>query len=248
MHRRLGLVAALLVVAACSAPAPTPSPSPSPSPSASATPSAVPSPVASATDPAPAATAVATGTWTIAALLPLLRVAPESRTGYQRSLFPHWIDADGDGCDTRREVLLRDAAIAPTVSGTCTLSGGSWTSPYDGLVFTDASRLDIDHVVPLAEAWDSGASGWTTARRRAFANDLDVAYALLAVSASSNRSKGDQDPAEWLPPLASDLCAYLADWVGVKAGWGLAVDPAEQSAIAAHAECAATTVYVLVEP
>lgn len=108
---------------------------------------------------------------------------------------------------------------------------------YDGLTFTDPSDLDIDHVVALAEAWDSGAYAWDSARRRAFANDLGVSWSLIAVSASSNRSKSDKDPAEWLPTSASVRCQYLGDWVAVKARWGLAVDDAERSALAGAADC-----------
>ena len=181
-------------------------------------------------------------------LLGLLRVAPEDRTGYVRTLFRLWIDADGDRCNTRKEVLLRDALTAPTISGTCTLNGGSWFSVYDGLTFGDSSALDIDHVVPLAEAWDSGANAWSADRRMRFANDLDVRYALLAVSATTNRSKGDKDPADWLPPRTSFTCTYLADWLGIKAGWDLALDPTEKASIAAHTECASTKIAVLLEP
>lgn len=88
-----------------------------------------------------------------------------------------------------------------------------------------AGALDIDHMVPLAEAWDSGASGWTAARREAYANDLGQASSLVAVTARSNRSKADQDPAEWLPPAADALCRYGAEWT---VRWGLAVDELER--------------------
>ena len=85
-------------------------------------------------------------------------VAGEVRTGYSRDLFHLWIDADGDGCDTRAEVLISEAEDAPTVGSGCSLSGGRWFSYYDGVSQTSASALDIDHMVPLAEAWDSGAA------------------------------------------------------------------------------------------
>ncbi|WP_374005151.1 GmrSD restriction endonuclease domain-containing protein [Streptomyces ipomoeae] len=89
----------------------------------------------------------------------------------------------------------------PRAQGTnCALSGGSWHSPYDDTTFTQARALDIDHLVPLAESWDSGASGWTAAERQAYANDLDDPRALIAVSAASNRSKADQDPTTWQSP------------------------------------------------
>ena len=182
-------------------------------------------------------------------LLALLATAPEQRTGYDRSLFRHWIDADGDGCNTRREVLIAEAVEPPTVGGGCSISGGRWLSAYDDLVFTDASGLDIDHVVALGEAWDSGAYAWTAERRERFANDLEVSWALIAVSAASNRSKSDKDPADWLPPAADDLCPFLSAWIAVKVRWELAVDQAERSALASLATgCGAVRMPVMLAP
>lgn len=186
------------------------------------------------------------GTFRLATVLAALPVEPERRMGYSRDLFRHWIDADGDGCDTRREVLIVEAVIAPAVSAGCVLSGGEWRSLYDGLTFSDPSDLDIDHVVALAEAWDSGAYGWDAAQRQAFANDLGVSWSLIAVSASSNRSKSDRDPADWLPPRAEAKCPYLADWVAVKARWGLAVDSAERSTIASQTDCEDVLIQVVI--
>ncbi|WP_026912903.1 HNH endonuclease family protein [Patulibacter minatonensis] len=169
--------------------------------------------------------------------------ATESRTGYERSKFKLWIDADSDGCDTRREVLIDEAVKAPTVGSGCSLTNGSWTSPYDGERWTDIADLDIDHVVPLAEAWDSGASKWTATRRESYANDLSDPRTLIAVTDSLNQAKGDKDPAEWEPPLTSYRCTYAAEWVSVKLRWGLTVDTAERSALASRAAgCPSTTI------
>jgi len=164
-------------------------------------------------------------------LLGQLTVTTEVRTGYDRSLFPHWIDADGNGCDTRREVLIAESQVAVTRTGTCTVTAGRWYSLYDGVTATDPTTLDIDHMVPLAEAWDSGARQWDTARRRAFANDLAIPDALFAVTASVNRSKGDQDPAQWMPPRSAYRCDYVVAWIRVKHRWGLSVDSAERNAL-----------------
>jgi hypothetical protein len=161
--------------------------------------------------------------------LATLPVRDEDRTGYERSKFRHWIDADRDGCNTRQEVLKSEAVIAPEQGPNCTLTGGEWYSPYDDTYFTAARALDIDHLVPLAEAWDSGASAWTAKEREAYANDLGDARALIAVSAASNRSKADQDPATWQPPAAGYRCTYATDWVAVKTRWSLAIDPVEQA-------------------
>ncbi|CAI9415798.1 HNH endonuclease family protein [Nocardioides sp. T2.26MG-1] len=172
-----------------------------------------------------------------------LPTATESRTGYSRDLFRHWVDADGDGCDTRDEVLIAEAEEAPSVGAGCALTGGRWYSYYDGVSQTSASALDIDHLVPLAEAWDSGAGSWSNATREAYANDLGDRRTLVGVTASVNRSKGDQDVAEWLP--AQQRCRYLREWVAVKHRWRLSVDSAEKSAMRSLADgCTDSTITV----
>lgn len=172
-------------------------------------------------------------TTTIAGPLDQLIVAPEVLEGYDRDLFRHWTDADGDGCNTRREVLIDETLESLTIESPCTLVGGRWYSAFDGVVTTDSSTFDVDHMVPLAEAWRSGAHAWTSSRREAFANDLGLDATLIAVSASSNRSKGDKDPAEWMPPLGSYHCQYVNDWVEIKVRWELTVDQTEYDALAA---------------
>jgi hypothetical protein len=147
-------------------------------------------------------------------------------TGYSRDLFPHW-SSQGNGCDTRQIVLKRDA---DSYVGDCPVTSGSWYSYYDGVTFTSPSSLDVDHVVPLAEAWRSGASSWTTTKRQSFANDL-TGPQLIAVSASSNRSKGDQDPSTWQPPRTGARCAYAKMWVETKSRWGLSLQSSEKAAL-----------------
>lgn len=160
-----------------------------------------------------------------------LPVSPEVRSGYVRSKFKLWDDVDSDCRNTRAEVLATESRAK--TSGRCTIRSGRWTSYYDGLTFSRASRLDIDHLVPLAEAWDSGARLWSAARREAYANDLTERATLVAVSASANRSKGDGDPADWLPARAR--CRYVAEWTVVKTRWGLTVDPVEKARLTAIA-------------
>lgn len=150
-----------------------------------------------------------------------------SMRGYSRARFPHWRDT-GANCDVRDTVLRRDGT-AIKVSG-CNVTGGRWTSSYDGKAFTDPSLMDVDHMVPLANAWRSGAATWTDERRGDFANDLDRPQ-LIAVSASSNRAKGDQDPAQWKPPRRAVWCTYAQDWVAVKYHWQLSVTAAEKEAL-----------------
>ncbi|MFD5384226.1 HNH endonuclease family protein [Streptomyces sp. NPDC127074] len=160
-----------------------------------------------------------------------LPVTAEDRTGYVRSKFKHWVDADRDGCNTRAEVLISEAVVPPTVGSGCAISGGVWHSYYDDTDQTVARSLDIDHMVPLAEAWDSGASTWTPTERQDYANDLGDERSLVAVTARENRQKADQDPAEWLPSSLGARCRYVGEWVAVKTRWGLSVDPVEADAL-----------------
>jgi len=157
--------------------------------------------------------------------------SPERHTGYERDLFNAWIDSNADGCDTRAEVLKSETTSPVTAHGTCTIDTGSWYSAYDAIWFTDAGEVDIDHFVPLKEAWVSGAWQWTSQTRTAFGNDLGYAASLIAVSASSNRSKSDQDPSEWLPANRSYYCDYAATWVAVKWRWSLSVHSGERAAL-----------------
>ena len=158
-----------------------------------------------------------------------LTVAPDQLSGYERTLFNHWIDADKDKCDTRKEVLIQEAVSIPKLSSGCIFNGGKWISAYDGLTTTDYSTLDIDHMVPLSEAWRSGAWKWSPAQREAFANDLTDPRALVAVTASLNRQKSDQDPSTWLPPI--NQCAYVSNWIAIKVRYSLTVDTAEANAL-----------------
>jgi hypothetical protein len=159
-----------------------------------------------------------------------LTIAPERGSGYKRSLFPHW-DEDSKNCSVREKVLISESLKPVQVDPkTCSVVSGSWFSLYDGLTLSSPSSIDIDHVVSLKEAWDSGAWSWTTDKRRLFANDLSSEFSLRAVSAKSNRSKSDKDPASWLP-VPQARCQYLYDYVKVKTSWGLSVDKAELAAL-----------------
>jgi hypothetical protein len=167
------------------------------------------------------------GTGTEARLqLDALAVAPaRAMTGYSRDRFPHWSD-QGGGCNTRDVVLKRDGLNVES-TGQCKIIGGTWYSVFDGKTFTDPQDVDIDHFVPLANAWRSGADKWDDARRKDFANDLTRPQ-LIAVSRASNRAKGDQDPANWKPTNEDYWCEYAARWVAVKYFWQLTVTSAEQ--------------------
>jgi 5-methylcytosine-specific restriction endonuclease McrA len=182
-------------------------------------------PTASAALPTPVSAATAR------TYLASLTVATEDRTGYSRDLFNHWITISGT-CNTRETVLKRDGSNVVTDSA-CASTSGSWFSPYDGATWTVASDLDIDHLVPLAEAWDSGADSWTSAKRQSFANDLTRPQ-LIAVTDNVNQAKSDQDPATWMPSVTSYRCTYVRAWVQVKYYYGLSVDTAEKSALTGY--------------
>lgn len=153
----------------------------------------------------------------------------EDPPGYDRALFPHWDNGVEGNCTTRQVVLERDGEDVET-DDNCQPVSGSWDGRYDDEVLTDAQDVDIDHMVALKEGWRSGAHAWTTEERQHFANDLDSTQ-LWAVSASSNRAKGDADPADWMPPSEEAHCDYVASWIEVKHTWDLSVDPDEEQAL-----------------
>ncbi len=195
---------------------------------------------------APAVAAEPSAQVAISELLAELFTAAPSTAVYDRALFVHWIDADGDGCDTRQEVLIEESRVPVVMGSGCTVVSGEWYSWYDGATWTNPSDVDIDHFVPLSEGWKSGANSWAADRRRAFANDLGLDTALEAVTDNVNQSKGDRDPAAWLPPLAAVHCEYASDWVLMKYRWDLSVDTTELSALneIISGECASTLVTV----
>jgi hypothetical protein len=152
---------------------------------------------------------------------------------YRRAAFGSgWAYDPASGCNTRERVLVAESAVPAVQGARCKVLSGRWTSRYDGVTVTDPAELQVDHLVPLADAWRSGAARWTEARRRRFANDLTDPNTLVAVSSATNESKGDGSPDEWLPPAATDRCRYAADWVEVKARWGLSATRAEHDALA----------------
>lgn len=175
----------------------------------------------------PAGAHVAATTKDALAVLMSIPVRREYQQGYKRSLFPHWRDIDDDGCDARQQVLKRDSLTFPQVDYPCKVVEGDWLSPYDGARWTYPSDVDIDHVVALKEAWDSGAWAWKPSRRLAYANDTTDRRSLLAVTDSVNQEKSDKDPSNWLPSRTSYRCTYIANWIAIKARWGLSMDESE---------------------
>ena len=154
---------------------------------------------------------------------------PHSMTGYSRDAFDIWA-GQPDGCTTRQDVLARDGDGVVEGSDGCQPASGSWYSAYDGTTVTVVAQATIDHVVPLADAWRTGADQWTPAQRKAFGNDLTDAQLIIA-SSSSNSSKGDKDPSEWKPPNTAYWCTYGEQYVSVKYAFHLFVTSDEKSAL-----------------
>ncbi|MDN4175860.1 hypothetical protein QWY28_23085 [Nocardioides sp. SOB77] len=216
---------------------PTPTPTPTPTQTATADPTITPTTT-------PAAN-------TLTARIAALPVAPDVRTGYDRATWKHWnTGLYADGCDTRSEVLKAEAVVKVAAGTACPIysarsGGGSWYSYYDGVSTTDPSTFDMDHLVALAEAHDSGAYAWDAAAKEAYANDQGDHRSLVAVTASSNRGKSDQDPGEWLP--LRERCRYIGEWVAVKHRWDLSVDRAEKDALNLQAQNCANVVIEVIE-
>jgi hypothetical protein len=167
-----------------------------------------------------------------------LEVAPSgSMAGYSREEFPHWASeaasygwTEPDGsCDVRDAALIRDGE-GVEIDGDCSITAGTWLDPYTGQTLTDSSEVDIDHVVPLANAWRSGASsaGWSTADREAYANDPEV---LLSADDAANQTKGDKGPEAWKPPRRDYWCEYSRRWIWIKSDWQLTINAAEKTAL-----------------
>lgn len=258
MNRRTALLCAALLLAAIpasgctagtttgpaagttSAPAPASTkaiPTPATAPPAPATTAPAPAaPPAQTLPPAPAATLAdvpAAGSAAEAAASLPERTWVEA-DDYRRSEFgPSWDDVDGNGCDTRNDVLARDLT-GTTVDSRCRILTGTLADPYTGTTITftrgqDTSNdVQIDHVVALGDAWYAGAREWDGATRTAFANDP---FNLLAVDGSANTAKGARTADRWLPPNEAYRCDYAARQVAVKKRYGLTVTASEHTAL-----------------
>jgi hypothetical protein len=164
-----------------------------------------------------------------------LEVAPpSSMSGYSRERFPHWSKASNFGwnppessCDAREAALIRDGEDVEVRSG-CKVVSGSWFDPYTAKTYTKPSDIDTDHVVPLANAWRTGASLWDDEQRERYANDPDV---LLSVEDNANQAKGDKGPEAWKPPNKAEWCDYAQRWIQIKAKYGLSVNEQEKEAL-----------------
>jgi len=164
-----------------------------------------------------------------------LKVAqPASMSGYSRGRFSHWSKASDFGwdppqtsCNAREAALIRDGEDVEVGSG-CKVTSGTWFDPYTAKTYTQPSDIDTDHVVPLANAWRSGASSWDDERRERYANDPEV---LLSVEDNANQAKGDKGPEAWKPPNEEEWCDYAQRWIQIKAKYDLSVNEQEKAAL-----------------
>lgn len=163
-----------------------------------------------------------------AQLAELTVAADGSMDGYDRDKYPHW-SSHPDNCNTRELVLKRDGTDV-NVGDDCYPTSGEWYSPFDGETWPEPSDVDIDHMVPLAESWRTGAAGWSTDKREQFANDLEAPQ-LIAVTDNVNQTKGDAGPEDWKPPSESYWCTYASMWITVKHKWELTVESDEKAAL-----------------
>lgn len=193
-----------------------------------------------------AAVAAESDVITPAEMLAALTVQVPSIVPYNRDLFLEGIDADGDGCNTRREVLQAESLVPVTIPFGCDITAGEWFSWYEGGTQTDPAMLEMDHLVALKEAWISGAWDWSDQQRADYANDLEIDATLTVVTGSVNGAKSAYDPSQWLPSYTPSLCRYATDWVTVKYRWNLMVDSAEKSALESviSEHCGGATVVV----
>ncbi|MEV4287485.1 HNH endonuclease family protein [Nonomuraea bangladeshensis] len=159
------------------------------------------------------------------------------RTGFDRDKFgPSWADVDRNGCDTRNDILKRDLEDETFKSGThdCIVLTGTLKDPYSGKTIKfkrgqdTSTAVQIDHLIPLSDAWQKGAQQWSATKRKEFANDP---LNLQATDGPLNGQKSDSDAATWLPPLKSYRCTYIARQIDVKAKYDVWVTAAEKSAM-----------------
>lgn len=162
----------------------------------------------------------------------LVVAAPDAALApYRRKMFGNGWDYDpATNCNTRERVLIEESLVAAVVGAKCRPTG-RWQSAYDGVITTDIADLEIDHLVPLADAWRSGAATWTSQQRETYANDLTDPNTLLAVTSHTNRSKSDSTPDKWMPPDRSNWCTYASEWVEIKGRWHLTVTAAEKATL-----------------
>ena len=229
-HLKLSWIAVAALVAlclvACDIISPSPSPTPPPTPLSTAT-------ATVSLTPTPASVPTASTTDQVVVLTLLVAGIPDDLPKYDRKDWRHWLDEDRDCQDARQEVLVAEslAQVVFKTADECKVESGSWVGPYTGTAVSDPGELDVDHMVPLANAHRSGGWSWDRDRKADYANSLAYADHLIATTRSANRSKGSKGPEDWRPPDEGYLCDYAIDWVTIKSEWGLTATAREAEAL-----------------
>ena len=180
-------------------------------------------------------------------VLATLPVTDEVTAGYAASAFPTDSATTAQGCDLRAQLLRRDSTVPAEVDPNgCRVVAGQWTSAFDGAAVADPAALAATPAVSTREAWRSGGWSWNSAKRAAFAADVSDARTVRLVSTATAKARAERDVTGWLPPEGDARCAYVSDWLAVKARWGLAIDRNEASRISTllQSSCAGLTVAV----
>ena len=230
------LIALVVVSAACSSDgAPAPSPRPAAVP-ATATATAAASPTRPAATPTVNSIVLTISVAELAADLP----------SYDRDDWRHWTDADGDCQNARHETLIEESRIPVAFKDErrCQVASGEWAGPYTGTLVTEASDLDIDHMVPLANAHRSGGWQWPEDRKERYANYLDYPGHLVAATQRANRTKSDKGPEAWRPDDRAYWCQYALDWIEIKREWELTATPDEADALREMVESCEMQVFI----
>ena len=208
-------------------PTPAPAPTTAPSPPTAVQPTPAPAPTIAPNPPAPSEQP--NGLLSSLEINEIATDLPE----YDRADWKHWTDEDKDCQNTRHEVLIEESLKAVTFKNDkqCQVATGEWLAPFTGDTVTDGTKLDVDHMVPLKNAHDSGGWAWDKDKKAAYANGMGYADHLIAVTASANRQKGAKGPDEWKPADQDYWCDYAVDWVQIKVDWGLSATKAEWAAL-----------------
>ncbi len=163
----------------------------------------------------------------------IIIASPDHSVPYDRTQYDYGVDADGDGFDTRAEMLIKHSINRVSFAqNSKRVKIGNWFDPYTGVHFKNANDVDIDHLVPLYEVHISGGHKWSDDQKRAFANDLGPQSPLRITHRWTNRvPKSADDPSHYTPSYVPGRCAYLKDWIMIKRKWDLSMDEAEANAI-----------------
>ena len=212
-------------------PEPTPVPTNAPQVEPTPTTEAKPKPTATSSPSSP--TSIPTSKISTPSMELAVAEVPTDLSDYDRGDWKHWVDEDGDCQNARHEVLFHESVVDVKFKepNNCQVATGEWLDPFTGETITDATKLDVDHMVPLKNAHDSGGWAWDKDRKKAYANYMMYEDHLIAVTASANRKKGAKGPEDWKPSNEAYWCDYAKGWIEIKSQWKLTATNLEWTAL-----------------